>query len=111
MPNTTTRSIRDITAEESAKFPYDDYEATREIGQSSGVAKLLRGLLTRSTGKVRIAKSLDMLRGQINALVPKPQNWFRRMDRRCITPISQLRSQSVGARWKCGCRHGPRYYA
>lgn len=71
MPSTATRSIREITADESAKFPNDDYEATREIGQSSGVGKLFRNLLTRSVGKVRLAKSLDVLRSQINTLAPQ----------------------------------------
>jgi hypothetical protein len=65
------RSIREVPVDEVGKFPFDDYEATREIGQSTGLRSIFRNLARSRAANVRIAKALDILRSQINTLAPE----------------------------------------
>ncbi len=62
-------AARGLDGAERAKHPFDDLEATRELGQNLGV---VRGVSEDGTlrGGVRIAKALDVLRNEINALAP-----------------------------------------
>ena len=64
---------------------------------------------TRSS--VRIAKTLDVLRNEINALAPKRSKGYGRLDRGCRPPVACIRSQSLGAGGGHGHRHRARHHA